>query len=457
MANKSGDNRLFFIILALGILVRLIVLFIPHVAFWDAAVYIGMGKYLFSNHQVGLWEDIRPIAWPAFLGLIWRLGLDPLVAGRIIDALISISLIPLTFTLAKRVTTQKAATVAAVFVAFSPMGVFFSSKVLTENVMTALMLLSFILILSRKHAWWHDAFAGVCAALAFLVRWRIALMFIPLLAAVIVSSRKGWWRRMPIGGATAFVTVTPYFLFNWFSYGSLFAPMTSLFSLIGSSGAYHPVSLTFYLRWFFWENPLYPLFIVGAVYAWRQKNWVLVALAAVPILYFSFFSSLDHKELRYLFAAIPFVAILVAHAMSRWRISLTTLVGVLSAVMFCLAASYFIVQTGHKTFMPDPDVIQQVYGNDDVAGIVASSGPQLAAYRDVDLRIVYWVEDYSYDLMLRDDPDWIFWDTCQFMCVVPECYDDLDDFMMRLLAENSIVFEKRGDLCSQFLLKRGKA
>ena len=37
---------------------------------WDSAVYLGMGKHIYSLGEVGLWESSRPLIWPLILGFL---------------------------------------------------------------------------------------------------------------------------------------------------------------------------------------------------------------------------------------------------------------------------------------------------------------------------------------------------------------------------------------------------
>lgn len=45
------------------------------VVLWDEAVYIGIGKFFLSLGSVGLFEPIRPIVLPLFLGFFGSLVL----------------------------------------------------------------------------------------------------------------------------------------------------------------------------------------------------------------------------------------------------------------------------------------------------------------------------------------------------------------------------------------------
>src|SRR3989344_1748702 len=79
-----------------GLVIVIILFLILNFAFisfdnagWDSAVYVGMGKYLFSHGQAGLWEPIRPLTLPIILGFFWKIGLNPLISGEIFILLFS--------------------------------------------------------------------------------------------------------------------------------------------------------------------------------------------------------------------------------------------------------------------------------------------------------------------------------------------------------------------------------
>ena len=64
---------------------------------WDSAVYIGMGKHIYSLGKSGLWEESRPLILPLILGLGWKLGLNVVYFGRAISLIFSAITIFLTY------------------------------------------------------------------------------------------------------------------------------------------------------------------------------------------------------------------------------------------------------------------------------------------------------------------------------------------------------------------------
>src|SRR3989338_477668 len=60
---------------------------------WDSSVYLGMGKYIYSLGETGLYEESRPLVWPLILGVFWKFGLDAAFFGRLAVLIFSIGTI----------------------------------------------------------------------------------------------------------------------------------------------------------------------------------------------------------------------------------------------------------------------------------------------------------------------------------------------------------------------------
>ena len=84
-------------ILFLSIIIRIIYLSINWPLWWDAHVYIGMGKYIFSSGQMGIWESFRPLIHPTIIGVLWKIGLNPIAWGKCLDLIFSITAVLLLY------------------------------------------------------------------------------------------------------------------------------------------------------------------------------------------------------------------------------------------------------------------------------------------------------------------------------------------------------------------------
>jgi len=91
------ENKFILIVLSIAFLIRLLFFFSYHAIWWDSAVYVGMGKYIFSLGKQGLWEPIRPIVWPIILGFLWKIKLNPIFFGRLLNIIMSLGIIYLVY------------------------------------------------------------------------------------------------------------------------------------------------------------------------------------------------------------------------------------------------------------------------------------------------------------------------------------------------------------------------
>ena len=108
------------ILLLLGLFVAANVLMFSTNIYWDSAVYVGMGKYIYSLGESGLWEASRPLAWPLMLGGLWKVGLNPLIFGKILGIMFHLGIVYMTFLIGKKIFSKDIALLGAFFVGTMP-------------------------------------------------------------------------------------------------------------------------------------------------------------------------------------------------------------------------------------------------------------------------------------------------------------------------------------------------
>ena len=83
--NKLKDHILLGLIILLFLYIYFLHLDTNADLWWDSSVYIGMGKYIYSSGELGLYEASRPLIWPLILGFFWKLGLDVIFFGKLLN------------------------------------------------------------------------------------------------------------------------------------------------------------------------------------------------------------------------------------------------------------------------------------------------------------------------------------------------------------------------------------
>src|SRR3989338_4171249 len=125
-------NKIICIILFLFFAAKFFTLPNYRIVWWDSAVYTGMGKYIYSFGNAGLWEATRTVAWPLMLGFLWKIGLNAVFVGRILEIVFGSLCILLAYLIGKKLFNERTGLLASALLAFSPTFFFFNGVMLTE-------------------------------------------------------------------------------------------------------------------------------------------------------------------------------------------------------------------------------------------------------------------------------------------------------------------------------------
>ena len=175
MASLLKNHKVFLLIFFIFLIVKLFSLFIVADIWWDSAVYLGMGKYVYSSGNVGLWEDSRPIVWPLILGFFWKIGLDAIFFGKLLVVLFSLGILLLTYLIALDIFNRKIAIISALFLVFSQTFFLFSNILHAEIPSTFFVLLGFYYFLRKRYS-----LSGLFLGIAFMTRFFQIFAFVAL-------------------------------------------------------------------------------------------------------------------------------------------------------------------------------------------------------------------------------------------------------------------------------------
>ncbi|HLG24264.1 MAG TPA: glycosyltransferase family 39 protein [Candidatus Nanoarchaeia archaeon] len=296
------------LILLIFLILKIFSLKFYNQVWWDSAAYIGMGKYIYSSGNSGLWEASRPLVWPAILGFFWKIGLNILFFGRIIEIMFGTGCILLTYLIAKKLFNEKTALLSSLFLSLSPIFFFFNGIMLSEIVSTFFSLLAIYLFLTKR-----NFLSGLFFGIALMTRYLQALILISI-GIFMVYNKKNFDLKHIKKIAFGFsVPAVLFLLINFILYKNPFLPFTLQFFLSGNSGWHNFQPYSFYFFGLIQENAMFFLVIAGIILIFRseQKNNKLIPFAfLIP---FVFFSLLNQKEMRFLIMLLPFMYILISH------------------------------------------------------------------------------------------------------------------------------------------------
>src|SRR3989338_6835458 len=132
MRASLKNHKIFLLIFLIFLIVKLFSLFVVADIWWDSAVYLGMGNYIYSSGNSGLWEDSRPLVWPLILGFFWKIGLDAIFFCKLFFILFSLGILFLTYLIALEAFNRKTAIISALFLATSQTFFLFSNVLHSE-------------------------------------------------------------------------------------------------------------------------------------------------------------------------------------------------------------------------------------------------------------------------------------------------------------------------------------
>jgi hypothetical protein len=204
---RAGGIRTWVLVLfvaAVAAIVQARGMYTAPIRFDDEGTYISQARAILTDGSLSpytYWYDHPPLGW--MLIAAWLAGPGAILPaphligdGRQFMLVLGVLSAMLVFFLARRIRLSRAAaTVASLLFALSPLAVAYHRMVLLDNIVTPLILGSFVLAMSRRRRLAAAFFAGLLLASAVLVKLT-ALLFAPFIAWVLWRSFAGPTRRM---------------------------------------------------------------------------------------------------------------------------------------------------------------------------------------------------------------------------------------------------------------------
>lgn len=431
-------NKAIYVILFAALVIRIIFL-VNDFVFWDGAVYAGMGKALFSLGKSGLWEPSRPLLWPLFLGFFWKLGLNPVLAGKILTTLFSLGCIYLTYLVGKEIFNEKVGLISSIFLAFSSTFLYYNSALLTEIPSTFFALLGFYFFIKEK-----TFLAGAFLGLGFLTRFYQGLILISLISLFYFFRKtKGVFKKNLIFLSSFLLVTAPYFILNYYLYKDALYPFSLQIFLSKNSGWLWNEPFSFYFISFLRENLLLVFSIAGIAMAIRSKNYQKLSVLFIALAFLCFFLLVSHKEMRFMIQALPYLYMLAAYGLffifNKLKSSKTT-----ATLLLAILAILWLVQTALSLPFQQPlqeHIELQSYLEQDLDGSIWVSNPVYAVNSDNRINLIYYpVFDTEHLMKMKETirgAKHVLISTCDISCVPRDkkCPAEANNFIS-LLKQN---------------------
>lgn len=424
---------------------------------WDSAVYIGMGKYIFTLGKVGLWEPARPLIWPVFIGFLWKLGLNPIIFGRIAELIFSLGCIYLTYLIGKDVFNEKIALLSAFFLAFSPTFLFYSSTILTGIPSTFFALLSIYFLIKKNYF-----STGLFLALSFITRFLQLFILIPIIFALVKYNKKKL--RKIMGLVYGFLIISlPYLVLNTFLYKNpLYPPLLQIFMTQYTGWAFHQ-PLSFYSINLLKENFLILFAIIGTIAILKQKGYKKITILNLFLLFFIFFNSIAHKEIRFILVFLPYIYLITSCGIFK-TINITkkkkTIVHLIGIVTIIILLIQITSQTKIPKYEEYPEFTNYLKINDIKDGIWISNPLFIINTNKKADELIYYplYNSKKIDILKEKLPKakHILIRTCDILPCPPtdkNCPNKTINFLDSLKKDFKIVHYKKENSCEQFIFR----
>ncbi|MEM4259612.1 MAG: glycosyltransferase family 39 protein [Candidatus Woesearchaeota archaeon] len=461
-----SQNKGLIGLLFLFLVVRAISILRYHLPFWDEAVYIGMGKYIYSWGQIGLWEDIRPLVFPIVLGFFILIKI-PLQYLEIVPISFSFGAIVLTYVISKRLFRKKVAFLSTLFLLITPVFYLYSYYYLTEIPSIFFALLTIYLFLKSKYFW-----SGIFTGIAFMTKFPQGLIFFALFvimsSEILIFDKKKKTNNekitKKIKANNLFIYILGFsiilfifLIFNIMMYnnGNLITSAFHTFinaryhelnpfqtiQIIGIGGwAYNYL---YYIIELIKSNYLLLFFFIGIIsiifrkntFGTKEKEIQKYSLIILPMLFLLlYFSIIPNKQLRFSLTFLPYFCILSALGAVKLYDFFKNRIIKIFVVLLLIFLSLNAIRTdiNYCAWKPqtEPAIIKELYSTLPPNKTVLTSDPVFSVYSDdkfipyyysAEIAIMKYDINFIYDIYLNQS-DIIIFNNNSLLCIEKDIY-----------------------------------
>ncbi|MBI4151392.1 glycosyltransferase family 39 protein [Candidatus Woesearchaeota archaeon] len=461
-------NHPLVVLVTFSLLIRIGYILLQHSLWWDSYVYIGIGKFLASSGESGLFEVFRPPLHPLILGVFWRIGFEPLFIGPLLDVFFSLIIVILTYKIGILGFEQKTAFLAAAVSSATPVFLMHTGLILTEPLAMALTLGAVYLFISNR----SSLLTGFLLGLAFLGKFPQGIV-LPLLLLMIFFRHKRLLEKVKEMGLTGIgfgMIAAPYFFLNAKYLGDPFLPLTAGSWIVTTATWLYGTGALYYFTHFFLKYPLFLLFF-GHVYLClknvalgikqNKSQFISLFLTILCLGTIGYFLTVPRKEPRYLVVIIPYLALLSiaeARRIYTWlQLQEKPFVRPRAFVAVCFIVSIVFVPGSLSFEEPAyPSDLAEQFALFSTSAPILSSNPLPAAFSDARIIVLgnmeYAAATYEHE---KRDAGLIVLTDCDLLCPPDDlaCEERRKDVISTIITENELLYTKISKECTTRLLK----
>lgn len=467
------SNYLIFIVILLFLVIKLFYLTKAHHVIWDEAVYMGMGKYLYSLGRLGFFEIIRPIGLPLVLGLIWKLGLNYVFFSEVVMVLFATGTILLVYLIGKQMMDSRVGLIAAFLLSISSIFFLYSNYILTGIPSTFFILLGIYVYIRKQNLILSGVFCGAGALFRFPQGLVLVSFVISFFVLYFKDKRKIFFKNSLLFVFGFLLIHIPFFIFNYFIYRketskiyhALFRPWILGFwhqsnpaeSLFVSGFRSFLEYVFYYVTQIFIQNMIIFVFLLaGLFYIFKNKLYKQEKFSIILMSFFVFlayFTYISNKQERFLIALLPYASLIAAYGFyysfvhskkDRIRVGIVIFVLIYLSLIIPKDLKYFNWRV--KEEQPIVTDYYRYFVNNEVGGFILTTDPVPVVYVDAQFIPFYFSVDLAnriYD-SYHDDSFSVIFSPESFWCAEGDeiCKKELKDLFSRIEEENKLVFSE---------------
>lgn len=431
------------------------------VILWDEAVYIGVGKSIFSLGKIGLFEPIRPIVLPIFLGFFWKINLNIILFGKLIALIFSLIYLYLTYLLAKEIFDKKVAIISSIIIAITPVFFFNSTQIMTGIPSTVFAMFAILLLIRKKSPY----LIGFFTALSFLTRFPQGILLPAVLLSVyLLQKKKERIQNIKKILVSFIITTTPHLIFNLVIYINPFYPF--ILALRHQGNPVHAASsilhdILYYIIEPIKDNLIFIFLIMGLFFILQKKlkkdkKIILISLA----FYLLYFTYTSNKQLRFSLVFLPLLATLssfgiveLIRRINRLRIKAIKIPILIIIAIFIAFSSFLAIKEDIRLHnwwkvTEEPEIQAEFYRYfiDKETNCIFTTDPVPVAYTDK-LFIPFYNSAFEANLLfdkLKDRCNYIIYTPDPFPCEYFDdiCYQQKNELISKLNTTKTKIFHK---------------
>src|SRR3989338_3872097 len=423
---------------------------------WDSSVYLGMGKYIYSLGETGLYEESRPLVWPLILGVFWKFGLDAAFFGRLAVLIFSIGTIISAYFIALELFNKRTALLSSILLAFSPTFFLFSSIMFTEIPAAFFVMLGLYFLIKRKYN-----LAGLVFGIAFMTRFFQISMIFPVYLFFIYLVYKGKLTIKQFLASILFflIPVLPYLTLNFLIFRNplhsfvLQAWMTKFTGWI----FYQPFS--YYFANLLGENILVLFSILGTFFIFKKEKDMKLIIPSAFLLAFLPYNFAAHKEMRFLIFLFPLLYILASYGIIKFSEYFSKYGKTALFLIIIIGVFHVAPQLRLDNYDDQLDPFYDFMENKDVKKGLWISNPSFIAHTDAKADELIYYPLYNTDKIIYlstkiSNAKHILINSCDILPCPPyekECNEEHEKFIALLAKNFKTELNEKHDGCNYYI------